>query len=99
MSVTLAPIGAALAVSAPADPTAMVGMADCPSKVAKQTSKDCGCCDTKAPCQSDLCLAKCFKMDDIPVYDGKEENGGTVKGGLDRVQRTETAELRTITRP
>lgn len=62
VSITLAPIGAALAASAPADSTAMADMPDCPSKAAKQPSKDCGCCDTKAPCQSDLCLAKCFKL-------------------------------------
>ena len=61
-SVTLAPIGSAMAASAQADSVAMADMPDCPSKAAKQTSKDCGCCDTKAPCQSDLCLAKCFKL-------------------------------------
>jgi hypothetical protein len=59
VSVALAPIGAAMAASAQAD---SADMPDCPSKAAKQTSKDCGCCDTKAPCQSDLCLAKCFKL-------------------------------------
>lgn len=61
VSVTLAPIGAAMAASAQADSAAMADMPDCPSKQQK-TSKDCACCDTKAPCQSDLCLAKCFKL-------------------------------------
>jgi hypothetical protein len=62
VSVALAPIGAAMAASAQADSAAMADMPDCPSKAAKQTSKDCGCCDTKAVCQSDFCLAKCFKL-------------------------------------
>lgn len=62
VSVTLAPVGAAMAAWAQADSAAMADMPDCPSKAAKQTSKDCGCCDTKAPCQGDLCLAKCFKL-------------------------------------
>lgn len=61
VGVTLAPVGAAMAAWAKAESAAMADMPDCPSK-AKQTSKDCGCCDTKAPCQSDLCLAKCFKL-------------------------------------
>ncbi|MFM9848049.1 MAG: hypothetical protein ACKVP3_12920 [Hyphomicrobiaceae bacterium] len=51
-----------MAASAQADSAAMMDMPDCPSKAAKQASKDCGCCDAKAPCQGDLCLAKCFKL-------------------------------------
>ena len=62
VSVTVAPIGAVMAASAQAVSSAMADMPDCPSKAAKQTSKDCACCDNKAPCQSDLCLAKCFKL-------------------------------------
>lgn len=61
VGVTLAPIGAAMAALAQTQAASMADMPDCPSK-AKQTSKDCGCCDTKAPCQSDFCLAKCFKL-------------------------------------
>jgi hypothetical protein len=61
VGVTLAPVGAALAASAQVDSAAMADMPDCPSKV-KQTAKDCGCCDAKAPCQTDLCLVKCFKL-------------------------------------
>lgn len=61
IGVTLAPIGAAMVVAKQAESAAMADMPDCPSK-AKQTSKDCGCCDTKAPCQADFCLVKCFKL-------------------------------------
>jgi len=61
IGVTLAPIGAAMAASQQADSVAMADMPDCPSKT-KQTSKDCGCCDTNAPCQAEFCLAKCFKL-------------------------------------
>jgi hypothetical protein len=61
VGVTLAPVATAMAASAQLASAAMADMPDCPSK-AKQTSKDCGCCDTKAPCQSDVCLAKCFKL-------------------------------------
>jgi hypothetical protein len=61
VGVTLAPVGAAMAALAEAS-AGMTDMPDCPSK-AKQTSTDCGCCDTKAaPCQADFCLAKCFKL-------------------------------------
>jgi Cu(I)/Ag(I) efflux system membrane fusion protein len=42
-------------------------------------------------------------MDYIPVYEGEEEDGSTVRVSLDRVQRsgvrTESAELRSIVRP
>ncbi len=42
-------------------------------------------------------------MDYIPVHEGEEEDGSTVRVSLDRVQRsgvrTETAEMRTIARP
>jgi Cu(I)/Ag(I) efflux system membrane fusion protein len=42
-------------------------------------------------------------MDYIPVYEGEEEDGSTVRVSLDRVQRsgvrTEAAEMRTIARP
>lgn len=42
-------------------------------------------------------------MDYIPVYEGEEEGGGTIKVSLDKVQRsgvrTEAVELRTIVRP
>jgi hypothetical protein len=68
--VTLAPIGAAMAALTQAQAASMADMPDCPSK-AKQTSKDCACCDTKAPCQADFCLAKCFKL-----------NGETVRGEI-----------------
>lgn len=61
IGLALAPVGAAMAASAQADSMAMADMPDCPSKMQK-TSKDCGCCDTKAPCQNSLCLAKCFKL-------------------------------------
>lgn len=61
IGVALAPIGAAMAAAKQAEAAAMADMPDCPSK-AKQTSKDCGCCDTKAPCQTEFCLAKCFKL-------------------------------------
>jgi hypothetical protein len=61
VGVTLAPIGAAMAALAQAQTSGMADMPDCPSK-AKQTTKDCGCCDTKAPCQGEFCLAKCFKL-------------------------------------
>jgi hypothetical protein len=61
IGVTLAPIGAAMAAAKQAESAAMADMPDCPSQ-AKQTAKDCGCCDTKAPCQTDFCLAKCFKL-------------------------------------
>ncbi|MBN9280260.1 MAG: hypothetical protein J0I57_21895, partial [Hyphomicrobium sp.] len=62
LAVTLAPISAAMAAAATHSNSAqMADMPDCPSK-AKQTTKDCSCCDTKAPCQGDLCLAKCFKL-------------------------------------
>jgi hypothetical protein len=71
VGVTLAPVGAAMAALAQAHAASMTDMPDCPSK-AKQTSKDCGCCETKAaPCQADFCLAKCFKL-----------NGEIVKSGL-----------------
>jgi hypothetical protein len=66
--VTLAPIGAALAALAQAPAASMADMPDCPSK-AKQTSKHCGCCDTKAPCQADFCPAKCFKFSGEIVRD------------------------------
>lgn len=70
IGVTLAPIGVAMASAKQADSAAMADMPDCPSKT-KQTSKDCGCCDTKAPCQADFCLAKCFKL-----------NGAIVKSAI-----------------
>jgi membrane fusion protein, copper/silver efflux system len=42
-------------------------------------------------------------MDYIPVYEGEEDDGTTIKVSLDRVQRsgvrTETAEMRSLTRP
>src|SRR5215468_1230564 len=42
-------------------------------------------------------------MDYIPVYEGEEQDGGTVRVSLDRVQRsgvrTEMASLRTLSRP
>ncbi len=42
-------------------------------------------------------------MDYIPVYEGEEENGSTIKVSLDKVQRsgvrTEAAEMRRIARP
>ena len=42
-------------------------------------------------------------MDYIPVYEGEEQDAGTVRVGLDRVQRTgvrtEVASLRTLSRP
>jgi Cu(I)/Ag(I) efflux system membrane fusion protein len=42
-------------------------------------------------------------MDYIPVYEGEEESGSTIKVSLDKVQRsgvrTEAAEMRRITRP
>lgn len=60
-SVTLAPVGAAMAASAQTETASMADMPDCPNTT-KQTSKDCACCDTKVPCQADLCLAKCFKL-------------------------------------
>ena len=78
VGVTLAPVGAALAASAQVESAAMADMPDCPSK-AKQAFKDCGCCDTKAPCESDLCLAKCFKL-----------NGEVVRGAV-LVDRSEAA--------
>lgn len=59
--VALAPVGAAMAALAQAQTADMADMPDCPSTT-KQTAKDCGCCDTKAPCQADFCLAKCFKL-------------------------------------
>jgi hypothetical protein len=62
LAVTLAPVGAAMAAAKQAESAAMADMPDCPSKAQHQTSKDCGCCDTKAPCQTDFCLAKCFKL-------------------------------------
>ena len=52
VGVTLAPVGAAMAALAQAQTSSMADMPDCPSK-AKQTTKDCGCCDTKAPCQGE----------------------------------------------
>lgn len=61
VGVTLAPVGAAMAALTHAQTPGMADMPDCPSK-AKQTSKDCACCDTKAPCQGEFCLAKCFKL-------------------------------------
>jgi len=61
VGVTLAPVGAAMAALAQAQTSSMADMPDCPSR-AKQTTKDCGCCDTKAPCQGEFCLAKCFKL-------------------------------------
>lgn len=60
-SVTLAPVGAAMATVAQTQATSMADMPDCPNST-PQAAKDCGCCDTKAPCQADLCLAKCFKL-------------------------------------
>lgn len=37
-------------------------MPDCPGMAAKP-AQDCACCDTKAaPCQNDVCLAKCWKL-------------------------------------
>jgi hypothetical protein len=62
VSVVLAPISGAMAASAQSDSAAMADMPDCPNKAPKQTSKECGCCDTKVPCQSNLCLAKCLKL-------------------------------------
>ena len=70
IGVTLAPIGAAIAAAKQAESAAMADMPDCPNKT-KQTAKDCGCCDTKAPCQADFCLAKCFKL-----------NGGIAKSAI-----------------
>ena len=61
VGVALAPVGAAMAALTQAQTSSMADMPDCSSK-ANQTSKDCGCCDTEAPCQSDLCLAKAFKL-------------------------------------
>jgi hypothetical protein len=76
VGVTLAPVATAIAASTPAEAGAMTDMPDCPSKT-KNASKDCGCCDTKAPCPGDLCLAKCFKL-----------NGEIVKstGLIDRLE-------------
>jgi hypothetical protein len=76
VGVTLAPVGAALAASAQVESAAaMADMPDCPSK-AKKTSKDCGCCDAAAPCQSDLCLAKCFKLNGDVVKSVALHGGG-----------------------
>jgi hypothetical protein len=61
LGLALAPVSAAMAMSAQAESMAMTDMPDCPSK-AQKTSKDCGCCDTKAACQDSICLAKCFKL-------------------------------------
>ena len=61
VGVTLAPVGAAMAALTQAQTSSMADMPDCPNK-AKQTAKDCGCCETKAPCQGEFCLAKCFKL-------------------------------------
>jgi hypothetical protein len=59
--VALAPVGAAMAALTQAQAAEMADTPDCPN-TAKQPAKDCACCDAKAPCQADLCLAKCFKL-------------------------------------
>lgn len=65
LGLTLAPIGAAWAAFAHASNVSAAmtdAMPDCPGMAAKP-AQDCACCDTKAaPCQSDLCLAKCWKL-------------------------------------
>ena len=65
LGLTLAPIGAewaALAHASSVGATMADEMPDCPGMAAKP-AQDCPCCDSMAaPCQSDLCLAKCWKL-------------------------------------